>query len=81
MASLSNVQLTTIRQPVVQFGAQAVETLIDQIENGSTSPHRIIMDTELIIRETCGANYSGRVQNKLPTQKVVPNAQTISHVQ
>jgi LacI family transcriptional regulator len=81
MASLSNIQLTTIRQPVVQFGAQAVETLIDQIENGNTSPHRIIMDTELIIRESCGANYSGRVQNGLPTQNVVPDAQSISHTQ
>jgi LacI family transcriptional regulator len=78
MASLSNVQLTTIRQPVVQFGAQAVETLIDQIENGNTSPHRIIMDTELIIRETCGANYSGRVQESQPTKNVVPNAPLVS---
>jgi LacI family transcriptional regulator len=79
MASLSNIQLTTIRQPVVQFGAQAVETLIDQIENGNTSPHRIIMDTELIIRESCGANYTGRVQNSQSTQNVIPNAQSISH--
>ena len=68
MASLSNIQLTTMRQPVVQFGAQAVETLIDQIENGNTSPHRIIMDTELIIRESCGANYSGRVQKLADTE-------------
>lgn len=80
MASLSNVQLTTIRQPVVQFGAQAVETLIDQVENGNTSPHRIIMDTELIIRESCGANYSGRLPKSQPTQNVVPDAPTISRV-
>jgi LacI family transcriptional regulator len=54
LAPLSNIQLTTVRQPVVQFGIRAVETLIDEIENGSTPPHRIIMDTELVIRQTCG---------------------------
>jgi LacI family transcriptional regulator len=54
-ATISNVQLTTVRQPVVQFGIRAVEALLDQIENDDKQPHRIIMDTELIIRETCGA--------------------------
>lgn len=54
LAPLSDIQLTTVRQPVVQFGIRAVETLIDEIENGSTPPHRIIMDTELVIRQTCG---------------------------
>lgn len=56
LATLSDVQITTVRQPVVQFGIKAVETLIDQIENGNTSPRRIIMDTELVIRETCGSS-------------------------
>ena len=55
MATISNVQLTTIRQPVVQFGIRAVEALLNQIENDDKQPHRIIMETELIIRETCGA--------------------------
>jgi LacI family transcriptional regulator len=54
MATLADVQLTTVRQPVIQFGIQAVELLIDQIENGINSPRHVIMDTELIIRESCG---------------------------
>lgn len=57
IATLSDIQLTTIRQPVVSFGAKAVETLIDLIENG-INPHRhIILDTELVIRESCGASH------------------------
>ena len=56
MAVLAEVQLTTIRQPVVQFGSQAVEILIDLIENGIHPPRRVIMDTELIVRESCGAS-------------------------
>ncbi len=55
IATLSDIQLTTIRQPVVQFGVKAVEALLDLIEHGLQPPRRIILDTELIIRESCGA--------------------------
>ena len=58
VASLVDFKLTTIRQPITQFGAQAVEALIDLIENGIKPSRRIIMDTELIIRESCGAPQS-----------------------
>jgi LacI family transcriptional regulator len=54
IATLSDIQLTTIRQPVVSFGAKAVEILIDLIENGISPPRHIIMDTELVIRDSCG---------------------------
>ncbi len=54
-ATITNVELTTVRQPVVQFGIRSVEALIEQIENKDKQPRRIIMDTELIIRQTCGA--------------------------
>lgn len=48
-------RLTTIRQPVVQSGIEAVNMLIDIIENGMTPPRRVILDTQLVIRESCGA--------------------------
>ena len=54
IAAVSDAQLTTVRQPVVQFGAKAVEILIDLIENGLQPPRHIIMDTELVIRKSCG---------------------------
>lgn len=56
IASLSDFQLTTVRQPIIQFGAKAVDTLIDLIENGIKPSRRIIMDTELVIRDSCGAS-------------------------
>ncbi len=55
IASLSDFKLTTVRQPIIQFGAKAVDTLIDLIENGIKPSRRIIMDTELVIRDSCGA--------------------------
>lgn len=55
VATFSDMQLTTVRQPVVRFGAKAVEVLIDLIENGIDPPRHIIMETELVIRDSCGA--------------------------
>jgi LacI family transcriptional regulator len=49
--------LSTIRQPVYQFGIKAVDILIDVVENGTKPSRRVIMDTELIIRESCGASH------------------------
>jgi LacI family transcriptional regulator len=56
LATLSDIQLTTVRQPVIQFGVNVVELLIDLIENGISPPRHIIMNTELIIRNSCGAS-------------------------
>lgn len=47
--------LTTVRQPINQFGNSAVEILIDLIENGLKPPRRVILTTELVVRESCGA--------------------------
>jgi LacI family transcriptional regulator len=56
IATLLDFNLTTVRQPIIQFGAKAVDTLIDLIENGIKPSRRIIMDTELVIRDSCGAS-------------------------
>ncbi len=56
IATSMDIRLTTVRQPIIQFGISAVETLIDLIENGIKPSRRIIMDTELIIRDSCGAS-------------------------
>jgi LacI family transcriptional regulator len=56
IATYSDPQLSTIRQPIVRFGFNAVEILLDLIENGIEPARRIIMDTELIIRDSCGAS-------------------------
>jgi LacI family transcriptional regulator len=55
-ATIPDPPLTTIRQPIYQFGFKAVEVLIDLIENGIKPARRIIMDTELVIRGSCGAH-------------------------
>jgi LacI family transcriptional regulator len=56
MAAIASYGLTTVHQPVVQFGIKSVEMLIDLIEHGVKPARRLIMDTELVIRDTCGAS-------------------------
>lgn len=58
-ASTTNPKLTTVHQPITRFGIKAVELLMDVIENGTKPSRRIILDTEIIIRESCGAKKIG----------------------
>ena len=50
------VQLTTVKQPITRFGIKAVELLIDLIENDIKPARRVILDTEIIVRDSCGAH-------------------------
>ncbi len=44
--------LTTVNQPQYQMGFIACEMLIEQIKNPKTLPRQIMLDVELIIRES-----------------------------
>lgn len=54
------IKLTTIHQPITHFGIKAVDLLIDIIEKGTKPAKRLILDTELVIRDTCGAKTNKR---------------------
>jgi LacI family transcriptional regulator len=57
-ATMVEPWLTTVRQPIHQMGAAAVTVLLDLIRNGANHPRRIILDTELVVRDSCGAPQS-----------------------
>ena len=46
--------LTTVRVPVEAIGQSLVDVLFDIIEHGSEPPRRLVFDTELIVRKSCG---------------------------
>lgn len=46
--------LTTIRQPIRRMGVLAVETLLEIIKHPQAPPRRVILPTELIVRQSCG---------------------------
>lgn len=47
--------LTTMRQPIRRLGAQAVENLIDILNNDPLPPRRTVATAQLVIRKSCGA--------------------------
>jgi LacI family transcriptional regulator len=54
-AAQSVPPLTTISQPIYQFGSLAVESLIDIIHHPEKGTRRTMLTPKLIIRESCGA--------------------------
>lgn len=57
-APFLKVPLTTIRQPMKQLGNTAVELLFKKLASKFSASRKIILDTELIIRESCGFKKS-----------------------
>ena len=55
LAMQTYVKLTTVHQPITNLGVKAVELLMDVIANGPKPVRHIILGTELIVRESCGA--------------------------
>jgi LacI family transcriptional regulator len=55
VASRAHPMLTTIRQPVHGKGTAAATLLLDIIQKDAPSPQHIVLPTELIIRQSCGA--------------------------
>ncbi len=54
-AQMSEPPLTTVRQPIQRFGFLAMEILLDIIANGAKPPRQVVLETELIIRQSCGS--------------------------
>jgi LacI family transcriptional regulator len=51
-------QLTTVRQPIQQKAARATGLLLNMIDGSVTEPQRIVLPTELIIRQSCGGQIA-----------------------
>lgn len=52
--------LTTVHQPAYEVGKAAAFKLIKHIENKSENREDIVINTEIMIRESCGANLKSK---------------------
>ena len=59
-ASALSVPLTTIRQPCIEIGMTAVELMLQRIANPALPPRNVLLDFELITRESCGSRLAQR---------------------
>jgi LacI family transcriptional regulator len=58
MASAVEPRLTTVRQPIGRLGALAVELLVGLLQGAPSArppAQRVVLPTELVVRESCGA--------------------------
>jgi DNA-binding LacI/PurR family transcriptional regulator len=55
MATHLQYSLTTIGQPLTELGVRSAYLLIEQIEGRLKNPEQVVIPTNLIIRESCGA--------------------------
>ncbi len=55
----SRPTLTSVHQPIQERGATAMRLLLDQIEGLEEGSREVILPTQLIIRESCGARIHG----------------------
>ncbi len=53
-ATMAYPQLTTIHQPIYEMGVHLVEMLLELIEGEAGTPRRVILETKLVVRESCG---------------------------
>jgi len=53
LASYFDPPLTTIRQPMDEFGRHGAQLLVDSIQNPKYSPKQVRLDTQLIKRNSC----------------------------
>lgn len=57
-ASTSTPSLTSVRQPVEDRGSRAAQLLLDTIEGVERDVRHVLLPTELVIRQSCGAHLS-----------------------
>jgi LacI family transcriptional regulator len=70
-AATSTPPLTSVRQPVQDRGARAAQLLLDYVEGVEKDVRQVLLPTELVIRESCGAHLSfgtsrGRITASVP---------------
>jgi len=59
-SALVHPPLTTVRQPLEEMGRMAVRSLLDLIEDPRRSAERVVLPTDLIVRDSCRSlNHDG----------------------
>lgn len=53
-----NPPLTAVSQPAHEIGRRAVEMLLQRIDKPDREPAKVVLNTKLMVRESCGSNVN-----------------------
>ena len=54
IAEMTRPRLTTVHVPMSKMGATAIKLLCERIEQPERPPAKVVLDAELVVRESCG---------------------------
>ncbi|MPZ74437.1 MAG: LacI family transcriptional regulator, partial [Nitriliruptorales bacterium] len=63
MASWEGYDLTTVRQPIAEMSAKAVELLLARIENPMRPPRRLVLPGSLVVRASTASRPAAATQS------------------
>jgi LacI family transcriptional regulator len=62
LAAVLSPRLTLVRQPAAEIGRRAARLLFERIERRKPlDPRRVVLETELVVRESCGCRPAGEL--------------------
>ena len=69
-AAVSSPPLTVIRQPVGQLGKIAAEMALALVKNEPLAQQKVVLDCELLIRESCGSHVNDHPLKQVACRKL-----------
>lgn len=60
VAQMTRPALTTVRVPMARMGAEALSLLIERVADPQRPPVRLVLEPQLVVRESCGAVRASR---------------------
>jgi len=74
MARLLPVPLTTLHQPAEQMGDVAMKLMLERMADPNLAPRHVMLNCELVVRESCGAAACGAARAEPLDSKAPPRA-------
>jgi LacI family transcriptional regulator len=64
-AQFTEPPLTTVHLPAIELARQASEMLIRVLEGDKSDCEHVLLDTDLVVRQSCGASSNGNSLGKI----------------
>jgi LacI family transcriptional regulator len=58
IAAMTRPRLTTVRVPMSNMGAAAIDLLVQRLDDPKRPATKLILESELVVRESCGAKFA-----------------------